>query len=267
VIRVEAFDEGIAAGQIAVRAIAEAGVVGVALADVQSTPHVGRLQSIYVSDRYRQRGIASRLLRALEQQARVRGARQMQTLYDKMRASAGAVSRVLAKAGWVQPHASMLMLELSPRLQDAPWVRPLAPTDYEIFVWSQLTASERTSLAARESAASWPQALGPFPDEPVEPTCSVGARHKGEVVGWLLTHRIRPTVLRHSRLFVAREHRARFCGLALVAEALRRQRLAGIPNSLCAVASDNQPMLRIVRRRLEAYVDAKTEVCHAEKDI
>jgi GNAT superfamily N-acetyltransferase len=192
----------------------------------------------------------------------------METMYSGAAASAPTIARLLAKAGWSISRGSTLILSGSMRIIEAPWMKTRVPADYEVFAWSELTPGDRADLSSVQGDAPWyPPALGPFPAEPIEPACSLGVRHRGRVVGWMLTHRVDPERVRYSRFFVRREHRASFCGVALMAEAIRRQHAAGIPTCLCAVASENRPMMRVVRRRLAPYVEAKTEVCFASKDL
>jgi GNAT superfamily N-acetyltransferase len=254
--------------QIAVGASFGDALIGVAFADIRSKAPIGKVQFVVVGAAHRGRGVAQGLIRALERLACDHGSKRLEAMYSGSGASAATVGHVLAKAGWTTPAAPMLILSGSMRIVEAPWITVVASKAYEIFPWSELSEREASDLAAPAAAMqSWPPELGPFPAEPVELACSVGVRHGGRVVGWMLTHRVKPDLVRYSRLFVDPAHRRRFCGLALVAEALRRQRAAGIPNGLLAVFSANSAMMRIVGRRLELYQDSRTELCYAYKDL
>lgn len=252
-------------GQIAVGASIEGALIGIALADVRSTAHPCALQSVVVSEAHRGKGIAHGLLTSLERRACDHGFGRIETMYSGASASAPIVERVLAKAGWTIPQETAWVLDATMRIREAPWMSVTAPAGYEIFPWVEL--SERDASELRAPVHSCPPELGPFPDEPVEQACSVGVRQQGHVVGWMLTHRVNHETVRYSRLFVSPEHRRRFSGLALVAVALLRQSAAGIPKCLCAVSSGNAAMMRVVRRRLEPYLEAKIELRHASKDL
>jgi GNAT superfamily N-acetyltransferase len=268
VITFQRLHDGTEPGQIVVGAYAGDEMIGAAIADVRSTSKVCKLESVFVGAPHRGRGIAEGLVRALERHARSHGSIRLEALYSGTASSAPTVAHVLAKAGWTVPRGSTLILDGSIRISEARWVKTVASGEYEIFGWSDLTMHEAADLALEPGTSPWyPPALGPFPEQPVEAACSVGVRHRGRVVGWMLTHRVDPARLRYSRLFVRREHRARFSGIALVAEAIRRQHAAGIPNCLCAVASENAAMMRVVRRRLQPYIESKTELCCALKDL
>jgi GNAT superfamily N-acetyltransferase len=254
-------------GQIAIGAYADEELIGAAFANLLAKPLVGTLQSVFVSAAHRGRGVAQALIGGLERHVSSRGVRRIEAMYAGTAPSAPTIAHILAKAGWKAPNPPTLILGGSVRIAEAAWTRHV-PAGYEIFPWSELSAAETAQLATPHGTAPWyPPPLGPFPDEPVEPLCSVGVRHAGQVVGWMLTHRVDHERVRYSRLFVRQEHRARFSGLALIAEAIRRQRAAQIPKCLCAISTGNGAMMRILRRRLAPYIESRTELCCAYKDL
>jgi len=83
----------------------------------------------------------------------------------------------------------------------------------------------------------------------------------------MLTHRVRPGLIRYSRLFVHPKHRVRVSGLALIAGAIQRQPRVEIEGGMFCVSAANLPMLRIVERRIAHYVERRTELFTARKDL
>jgi hypothetical protein len=84
--------------------------------------------------------------------------------------------------------------------------RPL-PSEYELFPWVELRPEERADILTRQRAAEWyPETLSPFPEEErIEPVSSLGLRFHGQVVGWCITHRMKPDTIRFFRLFIRRD--------------------------------------------------------------
>ena len=267
VLTFQRLDQGIGAGHIAVCANADDRAIGIAIAQIESTLPTARLKSLLVQEPYRHRGIGQRLLGSLEHHARAHGVRRLEATYAGQSPSTQTLSRMLRKAGWHRPSEPAVIFTASTRILEAPWMSARAADKLELFAWSELTARDADELAAARATSPWfPDALGPFPEQPVEPACSVGARHQGRVVGWMLLHRVDARTVRYSRLFVRSECRRQVCGVTLFAEALRRQHAAGIPLSICAVSTGNATMLRIMERRIEPYLESKSEVCFAAKD-
>ena len=261
-------NQGLTADQIAVCATAQDSMVAVAIASIGSTPGTSRLKSLLVQEAHRHRGIAQGLLAALEQRLHAHGARRLEVTYPGGSTSADVFTHILRKAAWHVPAEPVLIFTASTRIATAPWMGIHAVGKGELFPWSELSAAETIELAAARGTSQWfPEALGPFPERPVEPVCSIGARYQGRVVGWMLSHRVDASTVRYSRLFVRQEFRRQVCGVALFAEALRRQHAAGIPTSICAVSRANAAMLRVIKRRVEPYLDSTASVCFAAKEL
>jgi len=254
-------------GEVGVAAYEDGGMIGAATAVFDSSARTSNVQALFVQPAHRGRGVALGLIQALERRIVSHGATRMEMVYRASDPTSAATTHILAKTGWRIPSARMLTVAARVPPADLPWMRVRKPGGYEIFGWSDLGEREVARIAPppgteqRSSEASrWSS------DCPIETHCSVAVRYRGEVVGWMLTHRLDHERVRYSRLFVERDHQARFSGVALIAEAFRRQRAAGIPKCLCAIASDNEPMVRLVGR-LAPYIESKTEICCASKNL
>lgn len=237
-------------------------VIGIATADIDG--HVAHLRSLFVEPAHRRRGVARGLLRELEARLRAGGVGKVDGFYDGSTAVAPIVAHILEEAGWHQPISGMLICRASARILEAPWMRARAPADVDVFDWGALEPAERAVLA---SADWYPQALAPCGDPPADPICSVGARRAGEIVGWMLTERVEPDVLRYGRLFVHPAHRRGMLGVALIAEAIRRQTAAGVRSGMFGVRTDNRGMARFVKKRIAPFADSVEETRYAEKTL
>src|SRR5262249_62225796 len=108
----------------------------------------------------------------------------------------------LAKGGWGPPVRRMLFLH--GRVEDcleSPWAKAyrLQAGDV-IFDWAELTAAEREAILRQQAESPWyPEGLTPFQEEAIiNAATSVGVRRRGEVVAWMITHRIAPDTVRYT---------------------------------------------------------------------
>ena len=232
--------------------------VGTASWEIDDTR--AHLRSVFVEPAYRGRGVAGALLDATHRYVRRGGARVIDAMYE---GPAPALERALAKAGWRWPMPGMLVCRASKAVMRGRWARARPPRDVTLFPWAALSSD----AAARVRAGEHPEALSPFTAEPSDDVTSVGARAGPDIVGWLITHRVERDVVRYSRLFVRPERRHGLLGLALVAEAMRRQDAAAIPFATFGVRSDNQTMRRFVERSLATHLDEITDTRFAERDL
>jgi hypothetical protein len=149
----------------------------------------------------------------------------------------------------------MLLLQIGPSVMNEKWVTDLeVPPPFEVFPWSAVTESERAALEAVRDTIPGP--LWPFEsDKPIEPASSIGLRLEGKVVGWMVTHRTAPKVVRFTALYIREPWRRTELSFALIAEAARRKARALPPDviSSLAVQIENRPMLRVAERRLRPH--------------
>jgi ribosomal protein S18 acetylase RimI-like enzyme len=222
------------------------------------------INSVIVAEEHRGRGLAQELLRAIEVEAARRGVRGLAASYDALSASAPVVSHVLSKLGYRPQGQGMTVCKIDQDIAEAPWMKTSLPAGYSFFAWSELSSLDRAQLA---SETWYPPELRPFPPEEVEPLNSIGLRFEGQVVGWMLTHRLAADLIRYTALIVHPDHRSGATGIALIAEAIRRQRAAGVRYGRINVRSDNAPMVRIIDRRLAPYTVSRTSYRMAAKPI
>lgn len=239
---------------IALAPVADGTPIGLALARIDADGIGAEVLSLFVQPTLWRQGIGTALLEAVEQVMRERRCREARIAYSTGPSSA-ALERVLQKRGWSPPQPRMLLAQIGPELMHDRWVaESRIPSPFEVFAWSELTATERAALEAVRSTI--PPPLWPFEsDAPVEPCNSLGLRLAGEVVGWMVTHRVAPQVVRFTALYIREPWRRTELSFALLAEALRRKARALPPEvvSSMAVQVENQPMLRVAERRLRRH--------------
>jgi len=227
--------------------------VGLCLGDASS--NTAEILSIAVATQHRRRGIATMLLQAMENELASQGCGRVSLGYSSHSPFATAIERILHKSDWPEPRATAIVCESDlDTISKAPWMkRARFPPDFEIFSWDQLTSAERARLSERR--ASYPEWLSPLrEEEKIFAFGSLGLRHRGEVAGWVIAQRIREVAIRYKTLFMREDLHARGRGISLLAESILRHRGTPICRATFTVDTDNLPMMRFVRRRMEPYL-------------
>lgn len=246
-------------------------MVGLGLAELSADGRAARLLSLFVRPADRRRGVAAALLSALAEAAGREGARRLEVAFRSDWPATATLERLLGRLGWTSPQPVMLLFKgTMDDIAAARWIRRCPPPPgYEIFPWAELRAHERRDLLARERSAPWyPRTLSPFQEEArLEPINSLGLRHHGEVVGWIITHRLVADTIQYTTLFVRRDLRRLGRALPLLAEAVRRQMISGVPKGTCAVQPHNRAMAAYMRRRFVPYGISLSELRRSRKEL
>ena len=228
-------------------------------------PKAAKLLSVSVLPAWRQRGVASRLMRAMEAELRARDCIGLTADYTTLMPAWQPFERLLAACHWSAPDARLLMSKGYCReVVKAPWLGALreVPPEFELFEWTQLRADERTQLHRDVAEGTVPYVLSPFNEvEDIEPHISVGVRHQGEVVAWMIVTRapLVPNALCYRSTFVRPDLRAaQALGPLILAEALRRHAASPIadtrPVGVYGMSFDSSiKMINFFRKRLAPY--------------
>lgn len=203
------------------------------------TAYGGRpeLLSVFVRADARWKGIAGQLFEAFEVGVRERGFGEIAATYMTGKAGIEGVERILARRGWQAPQSRTLSLRLPldkllanpplPRAAMSELARKL-----DIFPWSELSRAELESLKQTQRERPWiAPGLVPWKFEHGLDASSLGARYEGNVVGWVLNHRVSETVVRLTCAHM-REDLSRWAMLAPVFYA-SLDRLAETPCQTC----------------------------------
>jgi GNAT superfamily N-acetyltransferase len=237
--------------------------VGLALAEILPNGYSAKVLSIFVDTHHRCTGIGRELLTHLEQVLLQRGCISANLVYTVGKPTTSALERLLQNCNWNPPLLRMLVCKAKiKKVMEAPWMhRYSLPFSFTTFPWCNLTQDERAAILLKQEVEQWyPEILSPFTEEEkMEPLNSLGLRYQGEVVGWMIAHRIAPDTIRYTSLFVKREFQQMGRAIPLLAEAIKLHYSSGIPDAIWTVLQDNAPMLGFVRRRLSPYTTWITE--------
>ena len=236
--------------------------VGLILAELPVAPDgtAAQILSTYVVPELRNQGIATAMVGAVETEIRSRGFDYVETVYMTGKPGIEAMERVLAKRGWAPPVTRTLTVRFRPEVVvEAPWfddVRHSAP-DCEIFPWSELTPEERDEIRRTNQESRWIlPGREPWAHDLVDgfdETSSVGMRHEGRVLGWLITHKVAEDTTRLSCSFVREVSEIPHRIFPLFAETIARLAATGVKIGMFVTPVDEaQSALFITERCPEA---------------
>jgi len=213
--------------------------------------------SLAVGKAFRNRGLATSLLSSLEKALATAGMSYAWLTYMGDAASTPALERVLQKCGWDLPRPRMVVCRSTiQRLVEGAWVRRHAR--FAGTPWGEVPAEAMNLLRAQ---SDYPPELSPFlEEEKIEKVNSVALLTGGVITGWMITHRINPSTIRYTKLYMRDAQRR--LGFALAAEALVRHADSHLafeaPNCSMDYQADNRPMSNFVQRHLGATLTSAT---------
>ena len=232
--------------------------IGLALAGIARGTDSAELLSVYVLPEARSVGIAGELLRGLESDLKTAGAKTIAGTYMTSNPTIPSLERVLAKLGFSTPERRTVAVRFTPEeARRTPWYsRAKVPDGGVIFPWTELTASERETMKRTQAERRWIHPdLEPWRfDEGFDPISSVGLRMPdGEVVGWVINHRIAPEAVRYTVSFIRDDLAKRGGIFCLYVASIERLEGTGIYGTF-VTAQQFPAMQKFVLRRCAPYI-------------
>jgi ribosomal protein S18 acetylase RimI-like enzyme len=243
----------------------------VGLGLVELMPGYGAsVRSLYVAPELRGRGWGTSLLARLEDETRAREYVELRAVYMAGEPNVPVLERILAKRWWDPSRLRMYVLRSNLESIDrARWMhRHRLGPDLAIFPWRDLTAADREALFRRQVEQPVSAEVFPFNFSPdFEPHTSLGVRHHGEVVGWVVNHRYDERTVRFTASYM-REDLQKLGGLiAVYADSINRFRPAGYTDAIWTVPVEFPRMVAFARRALFPYATSISETRGSRKRL
>jgi GNAT superfamily N-acetyltransferase len=237
--------------------------------EAEKTPEV---LSLFVRPEQRNKGIATALMQRSEAHIRGRGFAEVKAVYMGGRPGNAALGRVLAKRGWSLPRVRTVTLRFTPRgARNTPWYGRVQLSDeYQIFPWSELTLEERDEIRSSQAESQWiPPGLEPWMHDrhSFDPISSLGLRHRGRVVGWVINHRVSPTTVRFTCSFMRKDLGRRGRILPLYTASLQRLEEVGCKECLFITPVEFPTMVSFVKDRCAPWEGVLTETYGVTKRL
>ncbi len=244
---------------------------GLALAQMPTAAEpAGEILSVFVAPDLRGQGIATALVGGLEEALAIRGVSRILGVYMTSRPTYPALERVFVKRGFTDPVRRTIVVRSTPEEASTTlWYRRARmPADSTIFPWSELTPAERETLQRTQAESQWIHPdLEPWRfDQGFDPQSSVGMRRDGEVVGWVINHRIAPDMVRFTVSFIRLDLARRGGIFPLYVASLERLRGSGVTCTF-VTASQFDSMVAFVLKRCAPFVSFVGETRGVTKDL
>lgn len=251
--------------------------VGLVLADrpteEQREDFAPKVQSLYVVPEFRRRGVGTGLMATMEELLAELGHPEVHATYMTGKRSVEAVETILEKRGWTPPETRTVTLRFTPeQALQTRWFGKvdLPEDDYEIFPWTELTDEERARLKRSNAESRWiAEGLEPWRHDHhgFDPISSLGLRYRGEVVGWVVNHRVDEETVRFTCSFMGRGLGRLARILPLYTASIRRIREAGIGNCLFVTPVSYRNMVAFVKRRCAPWASFFGETKGTKKEL
>lgn len=254
---------------VAIRASDLGQPIGLAIAEIRQST-VAEVLSIFVNPPYRSAGIGTALLIRLEAELALRSCTTAKLVYMAGKPTTPALESLLQTCHWTAPEPRMLVCRgQTEMVVKAPWIQRYShlPAAYRIFPWVEITPEEREVIQQTQAVHSWiPEDLVPFRyEQNLEPLNSLGLRYQGQVVGWVINHRLDPDTIRYTCSFVREDLQKMGRIISLYAEACKRQANANIPNGIWTVPYIHKAMVNFVKHRWVPYLTSVAETRGSSK--
>ncbi len=246
-------------------AMASGVMVGFAIAERQGDGSA-QLLSLKVDPAWRRRGIGTGLLQRLMVFLAKEGVKPFGVRYRAKPDLSSNFEPILAQLGWSPPISDYVLLQGdSEKLAAIDWADRYPITEpYRLRRWHELTTKQQNQAAALAAPA---ELRPPTDPKGLEPMICLALLHQETPVGWLLAYRTSSNSIRYSSLFVAKAHRSRARGLALLSEGFRRQHAAAIPVARAAVDHRHSSILRLLKRHLSPHLSAIGHSCSSQAPV
>lgn len=228
--------------------------VGLALAQRAPTiPPTAEVVSLFVEPAARGLGVATAMLARLEEIALRHGIAELTGTYMTDRPNLEALERVLAKRGFEEPTVRMIVFKFAPEdARKCAWYRRARmPAGATIFKWSEVSREDLVRLAQSQRERRWihPK-LEPWSADPnFDPISSVGMRKDGDIVGWVINHRLSPDTVTFSTAYMRPDLARLGASFALYVASLEPLMGTGVLCSFVTNAVDFADMARFMLRR------------------
>ena len=242
--------------------------VGLAMAEIQEDKSATVL-SLFVVPAYRHQGIGTDLLNCLEKELYSKGCTSIEFVYTTGQLTTSTLEHLLDKGGWSSPKARRIICKTSAyEMSNASWMYPRRKLSdsYSICPWTEIMPEERAVIRKQETQSWIHPDLIPFKyEKDLEPINSLGLRYQGQVVGWLITHRITPDTIRYSCAYVRPDLQKVGRLIFLYIRAVRLQIAANIPFIIWTTCLEHTGMINFTKKHMGPYLKYLNETKGAYK--
>ena len=183
-----------------------------------------------------------------------------------------AFEKVLVANDWKDTRPFMIRCIFRRETFPREWIpkSPNYPSAFQEFFWRDLTEADRKKLKIMQAQKIFPPTVSPFINEnQIEFLNSLGLRHEGEIVGWMINHRVDPDTIRYSCFFIQRPYRNLGYSIKLLIDSIDLHLQSTVPFGMLELPllQVNKAWIQFIQRRLVPYATSVTHINQAWKTI
>lgn len=238
-------------------------MIGLCIAEFNSSKNYSEIFSFYIDPKYRNSGIGKEMLNKIEQVLKQKGFNEVRCYYWSSWESALATEQILRNQNWESPVKLMNIFTTDiKRVMKIPWKDNIElPQTYKIIPWSWVNPDEKKEIQNEQAFLPfYPEYLSPFKnEEKIAFHTSLALKFQNKIIGWLMTYWNSADTLEYNNLFVKKEFRE---GLKIPMEMIRKasilQAEQGVSGIIWSVGHENQLLEQYFDRKFGEYCDKST---------
>jgi hypothetical protein len=224
---------------------------------------VAKLLSWYVLPPFRGLGIGKELLSQTEKVLRKNKFVSINLNYRSDWTNTTTFEHILTKRKWDSPKTKTYLCKSDmDTILKAPWMHKLKlPEGLELFLWKDITQEEKQEILRKKQTENWyPDILNPFQYETkMDLGSSTGLRYNGKIIGWMITHRLKPDTVEFTAAFVDQNAlggglRKQSLFLPILAKSLNYLKEDGSKYGIWQMQVDNPSIQKFVDKFLKPYL-------------
>lgn len=253
---------------IAVEALHNSQPIGLLLASFYKYTGMIEIFSLFVLPEFRHQKVATKMMAFLHQEAKNLKAKLLTLAYTLEEINTPYLEKILDKQRWQKHDPFIIRCRYLGKGFAPDWIyyKTSFPPDYTEIPWSQLSAQDLEYIKKMENQGAFPVVFSPFFEQDrIEPLNSLALKFEGNVVGWMVTHRISPDTIRYSSFFMIPELRKHLFSTKLLVDAIHLQKNSPVTWALFELPLQQvQPAwIHFIKRRLIPYADEVTHLVQA----
>jgi GNAT superfamily N-acetyltransferase len=241
-------------------------MLGLILADHKNNEY-SELFSFYVVPGQRNKGIGTQLLSLLETALREQGIKWIQSRYRSDWPGKPVIEKMLISANWEKPFLMRWIIEFDmSKFDQARWPDSKLPSDYSLFPWNELTASDRDEIDILLRKKEFPREFDPYQHaQKIFLPGSSGLRYRGKIIGWNIVYSLKADTLEYNNLFIREDFRKLGHALSLLHQSFGIQDRLKIPKATWVINADNKTVMKFTEHIGGWILSRKVEVMGCRK--
>ncbi len=225
--------------------------IGLILASSESTQTIYRIHSFFVHPSLRQQQIGTTLVQQLEQNIKLRGGKKIEGIYRNHWKSTPFIHQIIKRQQWSKPKAQLIFAngKVTDALTYFDKSGELSNT-FSFLFFTQLKKSDLEFIRKKQTNTQWfaPE-LHPFMEQStIHPACSFLIKKEKEIIGWIVSHRLRPDLNEITAFFIDEKYRSYRLAYRMIHTVLGKQLILGIPKFLATSKMDGNPVAKLIER-------------------